>query len=29
MKCTDIHIIGIPGEERDRKGLRKYLKKRS
>ena len=28
MKCTNIRIIGIPeGEERQRKGLRKYLKR--
>ena len=27
MKCTNIHIIGIPGEERERKGLRKYVKR--
>ena len=29
MKCTNIRIIiGIPeGEERERKGLRKYLKR--
>ena len=27
IKRTNIHIIGVPeGEERERKGLRKYLK---
>ena len=28
IKCTSIHIIGVPeGEERERNDLRKYLKK--
>ena len=28
IKCTNIHIIGVPeGEERERKDLRKYLKR--
>ena len=28
IKRTNIHIIGVPeGEERERKGLRKYLKR--
>ena len=28
IKCTNIHIIGVPeGEEREREHLRKYLKK--
>ena len=27
MKHTNIRIIGVPEEERKRKGLRKYLKR--
>ena len=28
IKCTNIHIVGVPeGEERERTGLRKYLKR--
>ena len=27
IKCTNIHIIGVPGEKRERKDLRKYLKR--
>ena len=28
IKCVNIHIIGVPeGEQRERKGLRKYLKR--
>ena len=28
IKCTDIHIIGVPeGEERERRHLGKYLKR--
>ena len=26
IKCTNIHIIGVPEEERERTDLRKYLK---
>ena len=27
IKCTNIHVTGVPeGEERERKGLRTYLK---
>lgn len=28
MKCTNVHIKGVPEEEEERKGLRKYLKRR-
>ena len=27
VKCTNICIIGMPEEERERKGLKKYLKR--
>lgn len=27
IKWTNIHIVGVPGEERGRKGQKEYLKK--